>query len=329
MDKPFDLVSIGDASLDVFIAPTEHEAFCTIDHEACLVCFNYADKIPVEEIYFVLGGNAANNAVGATRLGLSVAILVTLGEDKTGDRIIENLGEEGIGTRFIKRQANCITNYNTAVMYSGERTIFTYHPTYNYEFPQEAPVAPWAYLTSMGRGFEAFYEKVIEWARKNNVKIAFNPGSYQMRAGINSLRNLFPLIEVLFVNKEEAAKFMNDQVSIDEKQLLQGMVQLGVKKAVITDGSNGSFAFDGQKYYRTGVLPIDAYERTGAGDSFASGCLSALIQGRGMDEALLWGTVNSASVIGHIGPQAGLLRKEQLPEWIERAKSSGVEVKEF
>lgn len=325
----FDLVSIGDASFDVFIAPTEHEAFCTLDREKCLICFNYADKIPVEEIYFTLGGNAANNAVGCTRLGVRTVILVTVGQDKTGERITESLKQDGVDTSFIRQQPDCITNYNTAVMYNGERTIFTYHAPYDYEFPENPPVAPWAYLTSMGRGFEVYYERMIEWARANTVKIVFNPGSYQMRAGIDALRNLFPLLEIIFVNKEEAAKFLGDKVSQDEKQMLLGLVQLGVKKAVITDGANGAFGFDGQKYYRSTVFPVDAYERTGAGDSFASGCLAAMIQGRGMDEALLWGTINSASVIGHIGPQAGLLKKEQLPEWLERAKSSGVKVEEF
>lgn len=325
----YDLISIGDASLDVFIAPIEHEEFCTIDKEKCLVCFSYADKIPVSELDFSVGGNAANNAVGMSRLGLKVAILLTVGSDEAGERIKKSLDQEGVSTQFVGIQEGIVSNFSTVVNYSGERTIFVYHAPFEYKFPDNPPKAAWAYLTSMGKGFEPFYEKVVAWARQNSTKIAFNPGSFQMKGGIDSLRSLFPLIEVLFVNREEAAKFMNDANSADEKQLLQGMVQLGAKKAVITDGANGSFAFDGQKYYRAGVLPVDAYERTGAGDSFATGVLAALIQGKAMDEALLWGTTNSASVIGHIGPQKGLLKKEELPVWLEKAKSSGVKVEEF
>jgi sugar/nucleoside kinase (ribokinase family) len=54
-----------------------------------------------------------------------------------------------------------------------------------------------------------------------------------------------------------------------------------------------------------------------------------LIKGKTFEEALLWGTVNSASVIGYTGPQKGLLKEEEMLEWLERARSSGVEVKEF
>lgn len=325
----FDLVSIGDASLDVFIAPEEHEEFCYIDPEKCLVCFNYADKIPIREINFTVGGNAANNAVGASRLGVRATILLTVGQDKTGDQIIETLVRERVDTSFVRRDREFMSSYNTAVMYGGERTIFTYHSPFKYVFPEDPPKTEWAYLTSMGKEFAPFYTKVIEWARRNKVKIGFNPGSLQMKAGVDALRDLFPLIEVLFVNREEAIRFMGDGKTADEKQLLQGMVQLGVKRAVITDGPNGSWAYDGERYYRANVLPVSAYERTGAGDAFAIGCLSALIDGKGMDEAILRGTINSASVIGHIGPQAGLLTKVQLPEWFGRAKSSGVKVEEF
>lgn len=327
--KDFDLISIGDASLDAFIAPIEHEAFCTLDREQCLICFNYADKIPVSELDFSIGGNAANNAVGVSRLGLKTAILATTGSDQTGERIKKALESEGVTTQFIDIKEGKISNYSTVVRYSGERTIFVYHAPYDYKFPDNPPLSHWAYLTSMGRGFEPYYAKVVEWAKQNKTKIAFNPGSYQMKAGLTALKDIFPLLEVLFVNKEEATKFMNDANSADEKQLLAGMIQLGAKKAVITDGPNGSFAFDGEKYYRAGVLPVDAYERTGAGDAFATGCIAALVDGRDMSEAILWGTVNSASVIGHIGPQAGLLTKEQLPEWLDRAKSSGLKVEEF
>jgi len=80
---------------------------------------------------------------------------------------------------------------------------------------------------------------------------------------------------------------------------------------------------------KVGVLPVDAYERTGAGDAFGSGFLSALIHGKGMDEALLWGTCNSASVIGYTGSQKGLLKLEEMDEWLARCGSSGVKVVQF
>jgi sugar/nucleoside kinase (ribokinase family) len=98
---------------------------------------------------------------------------------------------------------------------------------------------------------------------------------------------------------------------------------------VITDGGNGSFVYDGSKFFKAGVLPVDAYERTGAGDAFGSGCLSAIIKNKPLDEALVWGTLNSASVIGYVGPQKGLLKESDIDLWKERYVSSGVKVEEL
>ena len=104
--------------------------------------------------------------------------------------------------------------------------------------------------------------------------------------------------------------------------------KLGPKICIITDGSAGAFAYDSinGKFFKIGVLPVEVYERTGAGDAFGSGFLSALIHGKAMDEALLWGTCNSSSVVGYTGSQRGLLKFEEMQVWLERAKSSGVVV---
>jgi len=135
---------------------------------------------------------------------------------------------------------------------------------------------------------------------------------------------------VIFVNRQEAGKLTQaDTESGKEKELLTALSGLGPKIAVITDGGNGSYLYDGSKFLKSGVLPVDAFQRTGAGDAFGSGCLSAIIKGKPLEEALIWGTVNSASVIGYQGPQKGLLKADQIEEWKERFISSKVELGEF
>lgn len=331
MNGSYDLLSIGDASLDVFMSPTESEALCQLDDKDCLICFSYGDKIPVKDLVFSTGGNAANNAVGTTRLGIKTAILLTLGNDSIGNLIVEKLESERVGMDYVVRQPDTLSNYSTVVNYSGERTIFTYHAPRTYDFPREIPAPEWIYLTSMGETFKPFYQKVGEWLDKNSsTKLAFNPGSYQMRAKREDIESVLKRTHVIFVNRQEAGKLTGvETASGKEKELLSAISSLGPRIAVITDGGNGSFVYDGSKFIKAGVLPVDPFQRTGAGDAFGSGCLSAIIKGRALDEALLWGTVNSASVIGYVGPQKGLLREQDMPIWLERARSSGVKVEEF
>lgn len=323
-----DLLTIGDATIDTFMTPLESETLCTIDKKQCLIAFAYGEKIPVKNLEFTIGGNAANNAVGTRRLGVTSSIVLTLGDDSVGGMVVEKLKNEGVDLTYVVQQPGSSSNYSTIINYSGERTIFVYHAPRSYEFPVQLPTAPWVYLTSMGESFKPFYNHFIEWLIKNpNVKLAFNPGSWQIRGGIEAIGKVISLTHLIFVNREEAEKLTNFGASVGrEKELLVALSNLGPKICVITDGANGAFAYNRQVFLKSSVLPVDAYERTGAGDAFGSGCLSALIKGKNLDEALLWGTVNSASVIGYTGAQKGLLKMEEIPEWMERCKSSGVTV---
>jgi sugar/nucleoside kinase (ribokinase family) len=81
---------------------------------------------------------------------------------------------------------------------------------------------------------------------------------------------------------------------------------------VITDGKNGAYSFDGQELLHCPIFPGKLVEATGAGDAFATGYLGALMSGQLHDEALRWGAVNSASVIGKVGPTAGLLTATEI-----------------
>lgn len=329
----FDLLSVGDASIDVFMSPMESETMCRIDTKECLIAFSYGDKIPVKNLEFSIGGNAANNAVGTRRLGVSAGIVLTLGADSIGDMIVNRLKAEGVDATYVIQQPATSSNYSTIINYSGERTIFVYHAPRSYEFPVNLPVTPWVYLTSMGESFRPFYIHIVEWLKKNpQIKLAFNPGSWQMRAKPEEIADVLSQTYVIFVNRDEAEKLTGLKDSIKkERDLLIALSRLGPKVCVITDGSKGSFAYDSinGKFMSVGVLPVDAYERTGAGDAFGSGALAALIHSKPLEEALIWGTCNSASVIGYTGSQKGLLKFDEMTSWIARAKSSGVNVVQF
>lgn len=326
-----DLLTIGDASLDAFIFPTESEALCQTNDKDCLICFSYGDKIPVRELEFSIGGNAANNAVGTRRLGIKSAAVLTLGEDDIGNQIVEKLIKNGVDTSFVYRAENKRSNYSLAINYSGERTIFTYKDEIDYRLPELFPDVSWVYLTSMGNDFEDTYEKIVKnLIERSDIKMVFNPGSRQIRAGVDKIKNVLEISYMVYINREEAEKISGMEESRGkEKELLDRVSILGPKVPIITDGPNGAFAKYEGKYFKSGVMPVDAFERTGAGDAFGSGCLSALIKGKDISEALVWGTVNSASVIGYVGAQKGLLTEEEIKIWIERAKSSNVEVGEF
>jgi len=325
----FDVLSLGPARMDCFVRLPDDEVneICSIDRKRCLIELGFGEKIAVKGIEFAIGGNTGNNAVGLSRLGLKAAMIGAMGDGWTDKRAMEVLKEEGINTDHIEIQPGKY-GFGVVINYQEERTILSYYPESLCCFPKEADLeADWMYLTSMGLGYESFYRDAVEWAKQHGVKLAFNPGTRQIKAGVEPLGYAYEATEVIFVNREETANLINMDPASEIKDLLGGLRKLGPKTAIITDGPEGAYAFDGQKYRHMPPVPAPVIERTGAGDAFGSGTLGALIAGKPLTEALKWGSCNSASVLGQIGPQAGLLTTEKMQEWLER--NAGINAEEI
>lgn len=303
----FDLITIGDSTIDTFLIIDENIIECDLKKEQKKICFNYADKIPIKKSDQSVGGNAANVAVGATKLGLKTSILTELGDDVGGQTIVDELKNTNVDTKLVKINKNSETNYAVVLNYKSERTILSYHTKRNYTLPK-LPKTKWIYYTSLGQNFGKLQTKLLSYLEKNpNIKLAINPGSYQLQQGIKEIKEILPQTDLLFLNKEEAVKILGKKISI--KPALKAFIKMGVKKIAITDGTNGSYASDGSNYYFMTTYPIKPIAKTGAGDAYTSGFLVATILEKRTEQAMQWGTANSAGVIQKVGAHKGLLTK--------------------
>ncbi len=123
--------------------------------------------------------------------------------------------------------------------------------------------------------------------------------------------------EVFFVNVEEAKRILGiaEETPMEIKELLKKTRdEFGLKTLMVTDGRKGSYSFDGNDFWKLAEFPGDRVEATGAGDAFATATCAALFHGEPLQEAMVWGSINSAAVVHEIGPQAGLLTLEQIKE---------------
>ncbi|HTM69069.1 MAG TPA: carbohydrate kinase family protein [Candidatus Binatia bacterium] len=317
-----DIITFGDATLDVFLQLNEEDADvkCAMKEQACQLCFDYADKIPVESIVKVPGsGNASNNAVGSARLGMKAAIVSILGKDDIGETICGHWKEEGLSTKYVRFDRKRGTNYSTVINYRGERTILVFHEKRDYVFPKDLPQATWVYYTSLGKGSQVMHKSLLAYVKKNGTKFCFQPGTFQLKLGPAELQPLIAVSYITVMNKEEAQRIVGDETK-SIVVLLKRLKAMGCAIAVITDGPKGSYTYDGKDFLQLGIFDVPVIERTGCGDAFATAFVAALHHGETIAEAMRWGTANSASVISFIGPQKGLLKKEAMRRMLVRFK---------
>lgn len=323
----YDIISIGEAGLDTFLMVDEASVLCNVDRANCWICFTYADKIPVNELHQSLGHNACNNAVGMARLGLKTALHCIIGDDDTGHKIKEQLAREKVALDYVFSKRGSMSTSSTVLSYKTERTIFVYHPSRNHiTLPSYKP-SRWIYLTSLGKHFPATHNHVLSQLKKNGTKLAFNPGDQQLRAGAQKIGDVLKACTLLIVNKEEAGMLLKRTVKEpDITKALFDLHTLGPEQVIITDGSHGAYSYGDKKSYHAKIAASKVIERTGAGDAFSTGVLAALLYNLPLAKALEWGTINSASVIEHIGPQRGLLTRLRLAK---RLRASRCTAKQF
>lgn len=306
--KRFELISIGDTQHDVFLE-LEEETKILEDKKSGTKYLGvvYAEKIPVKKFTSIIAvGNSANVAIGCARLGLKTAFYTVLGSDTVGKEELAVFKKEKVATDYIVWDKKRGSNFSAVLNYRAERTILVHHEHRNYVLPRLAP-SKWVYLSSMGPGFEKIHGLLLRYVKKHKVKMGFNPGSFQMKAGLKKLAPIIRQSAVFFVNREEAETLLGKRADI--KTLLKLLYQLGPKIVVITDGPKGSYTFDGTRTLFLPIFPAKIVERTGTGDAYSTGFISALAHGYGVAEAMRWGTFNSASKIQSIGARQGLLSK--------------------
>lgn len=320
--EQLDFVGIGDITTDAFIKLADARVNCTLDEENCQLCVDFGSKIPYESVTVVPAvGNSPNAAVSAHRLGLNSALVAFLGNDRNGEEMIEQLTKEGLNREYITIENGSESNYHYVLLYEAERTILVKHHEYAYKLPMFAAPPRWMYLSSLGENSVSYHHEIAQYVKDNpSVNLAFQPGTFQIKLGIEILKDVYEVTALFFCNKQEAQKILSSK-SEDVTELLTGIRALGPKTVVITDGRAGAFGYDGTDVWQVPMYPDPAppVDRTGAGDSFSSTVTAMLARGMTLPEALLRGPINSMSVVQHIGAQAGLLSQDALEKYLSEA----------
>jgi len=318
--RSFDIIAIGDTTTDAFIRLKDASVHCKVNTNDCEICLPFGDKIPFEYVKVVKAvGNAANAAVSAARLGLRAGLISDLGNDQGGKDDLVELQKNNVVTKFITIHPNKPSNYHFVLWYDVDRTILVKHTDYDYRLPQ-FPAPKWIYLTSLASTTYEYHLAIADYLEKNpKVKLAFQPGTFQMALGFEKLKRIYERTDLFVVNVEEAQRILKTK-DRDIKKLLKSIADYGPKMVAITDNTNGAYLYTGEHYYQIPMYPDPrpAFERTGCGDAWASTFVSALALGKDPLEALVWAPVNPMSVAQFIGAQEGLLTLDQLEWWLNR-----------
>jgi ribokinase len=312
-----DIMAVGDIVTDAFIKLFDDDAHTYNNEEGRWLALPYGMKVPFDRVEVVEGvGNAANAAVSFARLGLKSAFITNVGDDRYGRDMIRALHRNKVDTRFVRVNPDKASNYHYVLWYKEDRTLLVKHEEYDYHWPHLRPkeIPRWIYFSSISKNALEYHDDMADWLEDHtDVKLAFQPGTFQMEMGAKRLHRIYKRTEVLVLNREEAVIVGGgDHKDIDD--LFEKLHALGPKTVVITDGAKGAYASGHEGRFKMPLYPDPKppYDRTGAGDAFASTFVAELVRGTTIEGALQVAPINSMNVVQYTGAQKGLLDEEHL-----------------
>src|SRR5581483_818286 len=256
-ESHLDVLSVGDVVIDAFIKLQDDQEKIEYDKQGNPdLSIPFGTKIPYDHAEIVPAvGNASNASVAFAKLGLKSGLVSNVGGDDWGRDILGALHTAHVDTRFVHINPSKKSNYHYVLWYKDDRTILIKHEDYDYHWPRfrEVDVPKWIYFSSISQHALEYHDQIAEWLESHpSVMLAFQPGTFQLRAGVQRLKQIYARSELLSVNREEAAAIASRHHD-DINELLDKLHELGPRIVVISDGHKGAYASDGINRYK---MPI-------------------------------------------------------------------------
>ena len=307
-----ELITLGEAMI-VFIAENE------------------GDFTDIENFSKGIAGAELNVSMGLSRLGHKVSYITKLGKDVFGNYIEDVINREGILSDSISKDSNYSTGFyfktkvkdgDPEVHYFRKNSAASQITCKDIE-STDFSGAKILHITGITAALsesslDAVY-KAIDKARENNMLITFDPN-----------------IRVqLWKSKEYMVEVLNDIASkcdvilpgIKEGNILTGKerkeeiadfyLNNGAKAVVIKNGPSGAYlkTLEEEKLV-PGFKVKKVVDTVGAGDGFATGVLSGLLDGQSYENALVKGNAIGALMVTSKGDNSSLPTQEELEEFI-------------
>ncbi|NCP66927.1 carbohydrate kinase family protein [bacterium] len=343
--KKFDILCFGSLTLDIFIPLSEEGPIGienTLDSPESFLKIPLGEKIQVKHSLVQAGGGASNTAVGFAKLGLKPAVFGVIGDQSYRGFMMAELALHNINTDYLTVAKNQTSSFSIILnSWEGERTVLhrrTACENFNEDTLLNAPATKALYFGHIGA--KNLLEAIPAYKTKNKEAfIAWNPGSTQFKLGFDYFKPVFPEIDCLFINREEAEAFTGLKAKIhrfvdyspelfgkevtpytaykprhlaDLRLIANQFLNAGVKTVVITDGRRGAQVFTDSAHLISLPQEVPVLDTLGAGDSFAVGFVAAALHGEDLATQMAWGSFNAASVIQKFGAQPGQLKLAEI-----------------
>jgi ribokinase len=267
------------------------------------------------------GGKGANQALAAHLAGAPVFLIAKLGRDANGESLYQQLVASGLPAQGLLRDAEVMSGVALIIVDSQGHNLIATAPGSN----QRLTVAD-----VQGLATDAFVEGVLVTQLETPLGTVEYGLRRALEAGMTTILNPAParlltpdvlgLPHIITPNETEASLLSGVPVTDlhSARQAGERLLALGCRTVIITLGAQGSLLVrHGEVRHFTAfrVTPIDT---TAAGDAFNGALATALLEGRGLDEAIVRANAAGALCVTKRGAQEALPTRQEIEAFLAR-----------
>ncbi len=260
--------------------------------------------------YTAGGGKGANQAVAASRLGVTTHLIGRVGADNFGQELLRSLESYGLNIDNILIDKTTHSGIAIITVEDGGQNNIIVIPGANncvndLDVERLKEILPTA--TTLLLQLEiplAIVQQSAIAAWEAKVKVILDPAP--VRSDIP--RELYPLIDIITPNEIEASQLVGFMVNSRESAI-DAAVQLrdwGVNTAIVKLGDRGVVCATADETFFLPAFPVVAVDTVAAGDAFNGGLVAALDSGLALRDAVVWGTAAGALCVMKPGAQPAM-----------------------
>lgn len=307
MSGSYDVVLAGAAIVDVLAVPVDASVFTRT-------------STPAERIVFTSGGDAMNEAIVLSHLGRRVRLISRIGTDAAGAYLKDACAKAGIDTQYLHEVDQLDTGVNIVLVgQDGERRFLT-NPHGSLRALEAQDIVPEALAHAKIFCFASIFvsprispqqlEQLFCMARECGALVCADMTSPKHHETIADLAPALRHLDYFFANQEEAQQITGLS---DTGAMAQALLRTGVRHAVIKCGAHGCLIADQTGMQRIPACPdTHCIDTTGAGDNFAAGFLSALLDGYSFADCARYANACAAISVETAGASAGVTDAAQV-----------------
>lgn len=279
----------------------------------------------------IYGGGEANVAVSLANYGFDSYFVTKLPEHEIGQAAVNELRRYGVNTDYIARGGERVGIYfsesgasmrPSKVVYDRSNSSIAEATVEDFNFAEIFKDAKWFHISGITPAVSKSGSEITRAAMKAakeagvtvSIDLNYRKKLWTPEEAQEVMRDLMQYVDVCIGNEEDASLSLgftpkgldvtSGKINIEGyKQILKEMKEeFGFKYVAsslresysASDNGWSACIYDGKEFYQSKKYDVRIVDRVGGGDSFASGLICGLLDGKSTSDALEFGVAASA-----------------------------------